>query len=143
LDRPSRVSLGLTEPFFLHSLAEFCEFHRQRERIQWLDIGIPSEPSWSWNDSAAQPAIIRRLAKGCYEFVGTLRPIVGRDDLIEERDREDAMVDGFLSEWLKAKFNIEEGCVLCRWCWRFMCMLRPDGEPSPWVSRCLESDPSR
>jgi hypothetical protein len=67
LDRPSKLSLGLTSPYFLHSFANYYDLDRYRDKtdkIAQRKFGLPEGISWA--DSMAQPTIIRWLAlPGC------------------------------------------------------------------------------
>ena len=161
LDRPSKLSLGLTSPRFLHLLASYYDLERYRrdERTQ-RKLGIPE--GVSFDESAAQPAIIRWLAaSGCddidnpqqveeedYSPAAGLNDIGASDDFAEEQKAllpyeeteegvEDAAVENIISDWLRAKFNINGGCILCAECYRYMLVLGPDGKITPWLENML------
>lgn len=68
LDRPSKLSLGLTGPDFLSLLGTYYDLGRYKRDVKvWNKIGFPE--GVSWGDSATQPTIIR--------WVG----IIGGDDI--------------------------------------------------------------
>ncbi|KAI9855035.1 MAG: hypothetical protein M1813_000579 [Trichoglossum hirsutum] len=161
LDRPSKLSLGLTSPHFLHLLASYYDLDRyRRDERKWRKLGIPE--GVSLDESAAQPAIIRWLsASGCDDIDNPQQveekdylPAAGpndigfSDDFVEEQKAlvpyeeteegiEGAMVENIISDWLRAKFNINGGCTLCAECYRYMLVLGPDGKVTPWLENML------
>ncbi|KAI9780439.1 MAG: hypothetical protein M1839_006713 [Geoglossum umbratile] len=159
LSRPSKLSLGLTCPDFLHLFANYYDLERyRRDEIGWRKIGIPV--GVSLDESAAQPAIIRWLAlSGCDDIDNPppveeeesslaveLRDPSPFDDYVEEvlqpyeeteSGREDAMVESIISDWLRAKFDVNGGCILCAECCRYMLILGPDGGITPWSKNML------
>jgi hypothetical protein len=165
LDRPSKLSLGLTGPHFLHLLARYYDLDRYRDdENKWKKIGLPA--GVSWDESAAQPTIIRWLAaygsddiddppevqeEEEYPAIG-LNDIGGFDDLDDDLDgeqevpppyedteegREDAIVETIISDWLRAKFDIKGGCIICAECCRYMLVLGLDRKITPWSKNML------
>jgi hypothetical protein len=163
LDRPGKLSLGMTGPHFLHLLARYYDLDRYRDdQVKWKKIGIPA--GVSWDDSAAQPAIIRWLAAsgcddidnppeadqseeeeedpslslnnfGAYHTFGEQEVPLSYEE--SELGLEDAMVESIISAWLRAKFNIKGGCVICAECYRYMLVLGPDGNITSWSENML------
>ena len=165
LYRPSKLSLGLAGPQFLHLFAKYYDLDRYKDDVnKWEKIGLPE--GVSWKESAAQPKIIRWLcASGC-DDIDNPPPEVQEEkeeesptglpdyydpmfysdeellgDLVpyERTDeaQEDMMVENIISDWLGAKFNIDGGCILCAGCYRYMLVLGPDGKTTPWSMNML------
>jgi hypothetical protein len=161
LDRPSKLSLGLTGPHFLHLLARYYDLDRYRnDKNIWEKIGLPAGASW--DESAAQPTIIRWLAspgsddiddppeveeEGEYLSVG-LDDIGAFDDPDGEQEvplpyedteegQEDRIVETIISDWLRAKFGINGGCIICAECCRYMLVLGLDRKIAPWSKNML------
>jgi hypothetical protein len=161
LDRPSKLSLGMTGPHFLRLLARYYDLDRYRDNENmWKKIGLRA--GVSWDESAAQPAIIRWLAAAGSDDIddppggeeeeehpaARLSDIGGFDDLDAEQNveppyeetelaREDAMVESTISDWLRAKFGINGGCIMCAECCRYMLVLGPDRKITPWSQNML------
>lgn len=161
LDRPSKLSLGLTGPYFLHLLARYYDLDRYRDKEDiWKKIGLPA--GVSWGDSAAQATIVRWLAaSGCDDIDNPLEveeeveyPDVGINDIeafsdsdgeLEvplpyedtEEAREDAMVETIISDWLRAKFDVSGGCIICAECCRYMLVLGLDRKTTGWSKNML------
>jgi len=165
LDRPSKLSLGMTGPHFLRLFASCYDLDRYRhDENAWKKIGLPA--GVTWDESAAQPAIIRWLAASGSDDnddppqleeeeeypavglndIGDFHDPVGEQEVpppYEETEeaREDAMVESIISDWLRAKFDINGGCIICAECYRYMLVLGPDGKIIPW-SRNMLSRPA-
>ena len=161
LDRPSKLSLGLSGPYFLRLLASYYDLDRYRhdENI-WRKIGLPA--GVSWDESTAQPAIIRWLAASGSDDIDDPPQVEEEEEYpsgessdigaffdpdreqevplpYEETElaREDAMVENIISDWLRAKFDINGGCIICAECYRYMLVLGPDGKIAPWSKNML------
>ncbi|KAL4997772.1 hypothetical protein BDV10DRAFT_84007 [Aspergillus recurvatus] len=66
LDRPDKLALGLTGPYFLGILADYYDLDRYRSDPEaWKRLGLPAGVT-SWLDTAAQATIIRYLARAGY-----------------------------------------------------------------------------
>lgn len=161
LDRPSKLSLGLAGPHFLHLLARYYDLDRYRDNENiWKKIGLPA--GVSWDESAAQPTIIRWLAASGSDAIDDpqeveeeeeypaegLNDIGVFDDLDEEQEvplpyeeteegREDAMVENIISDWLRAKFDINGRCIICAECCRYMLVLGLDRKITMWSKNML------
>jgi hypothetical protein len=161
LDRPSKLSLGMTGPHFLRLLARYYDLDRYRDNEnKWKKIGLPA--GVSWDESAAQPTIIRWLAAAGSDDIDDppgneeeeehpavrLSDIGGFDDSDSEQDAElpyeetelaweDAMVETTISDWLRAKFGIHGGCIICAECYRYMLVLGPDKKTTRWSQNML------
>jgi hypothetical protein len=167
LDRPSQLSLGLTGPHLLRLFASYYDLDRYRnDEKGWKKIGLSA--GVSWDDSAAQPTIIRWLAlAGCGDIDSPPAPPPEEEEEEEEQDltggfadafgldlddrladlppphegsdeaREDKMVESIISNWLRAKFGIHGGCVICAECSRYMLVLGPNGKMAPWSKKML------
>jgi hypothetical protein len=161
LDRPSKLSLGLTSPHFLHLLARYYDLDRYRDNENiWKKIGLP--PGVSWGESAAQPTIIRWLAASGSDDIDDPTEVeeeeeylaVGPNDIgpfddldgeqevplpyeDTEEGREDAIVETIISNWLRAKFDINGGCIICAECCRYMLVLGPDRKITRWAKNML------
>jgi hypothetical protein len=81
LDRPSKLSLGLTSPHFLHMFAQYYHLDRYRGTVSF-DMKLGLAQGVSWSDSVAQPAIIRWLA------------MTGGDDIDDPESSEDDEPEG-------------------------------------------------
>lgn len=164
LPRPSKLSLSLAGAQFPYLFAKYYDLDRYKDDVnKWKRIGLPD--GVSWNESAAQPAVIRWLcAPGCDDIDNPppevqeekeeesltaapdhYDPLLYSDeeegDLVpyESTDeaQEDVMVENIISDWLRAKFNINGGCILCAECCRYMLVLGPDGKTTPWSMNML------
>jgi hypothetical protein len=161
LDRPSKLSLGLTGPHFLHLLARYYDLDRYRDNENMCKkFDLPA--GVSWDESAAQPTIIRWLAaSGSDDIDDPLEaeeeeeyPAADENDIgffddpDEEQEgplpyedteeaRDDAIVETLISDWLRAKFNITGGCIICAECCRYMLVLGLDGKITPWSKNML------
>jgi hypothetical protein len=161
LDRPSKLSLGLTGPHFLHLLARYYDLDRYRDNENiWKKIGLPA--GVSWGESAAQPTIIRWLAASGSDDIDDppeveeeeehlaigLNDIGAFDDLDGEQEaplpyedtevgQEDAIVETIISDWLRAKFGINGGCIICAECCRYMLVFGLDRKITLWSKNML------
>jgi len=161
LNRPSKLSLGLTSPHFLHLFASYYDLNRYRndEKI-WEKLGLPTGISWS--DSAAQPAIIRWLAASGSDPIDDPPQVEEEEEYPAEEEYdindwgdpfrepevpppyeetepylEDMMVDTIISDWLRARFDVKGGCFHCAGCYRYMLVFGPDGRITPWSKNML------
>ncbi|KAL4980038.1 hypothetical protein BDW66DRAFT_85947 [Aspergillus desertorum] len=88
LDRPDKLAIGLTGPYFLGILADYYDLDRyRRDPEAWKRFGLPAGVT-SWHDSAAQATIIRYLARAGY---GDIEVASLYDD---EQDHHDRPVEG-------------------------------------------------
>lgn len=126
----------------------------------WEKFGLPA--GVSRDESAAQPAIIRWLAAAGGDDIDDPPEVEEEeeypavdgndigffDDLDEEQEeplpyedtevgREDAIVETLISDWLRAKFNITGGCIICAECCRYMLVLGLNGKITPWSKNML------
>lgn len=93
LDKPSKISLALSAPYFIHSFAAYYDLDRYRRNDEGgyfrRKIGLPHEVSWQ--DSRAQGAIIRWIAiPGCDDIDEPPEPPLSE----EEQRHRDQLVDG-------------------------------------------------
>lgn len=160
LDRHSKLSLGLTGPHFLHLLASYYDLDRyRRDEQRWEKIGLPT--GVSWDESAAQPTIIRWLsASGCDDIDNPPQVVEEEEYPVDEpKDiwspclvhepelpppyeeteggKADMMVESIISRWLREKFGIRAGCIICAECYRYMLVLGRDGKITPWSKNML------
>ncbi|KAL6239174.1 hypothetical protein BDW75DRAFT_152456 [Aspergillus navahoensis] len=88
LDRPDKLALGLTGPYFLGILADYYDLDRYRSDPEaWKRLGLPAGIT-SWHDSAAQATIIRYLARAGY---GDIEAASLFDDEQNHHNRQDEM----------------------------------------------------
>ncbi|KAL4735146.1 hypothetical protein BDV11DRAFT_39393 [Aspergillus similis] len=66
LDRPDKLALGLTGPYFLGILADYYDLDRYRSDPEaWKKLGLPAGVT-SWHDSAAHATVIRYVTRAGY-----------------------------------------------------------------------------
>jgi len=132
LDRPSKLSLGLTSPYFLHLFAKYYDLERYRNKHGFTTkLGL--SPEIHWNESAAQPVIIRWLSMPGGDDIDDLR--------VEESDhedydscrfclefaygsskdaKEDVEVENILTQALNTQFGVNGKVISCSECYRYM-----------------------
>ncbi|EED14722.1 hypothetical protein TSTA_041970 [Talaromyces stipitatus ATCC 10500] len=175
LDRPSKLSLGLTCPRILALYASFFDMERYRHdpdareklrfsadvswddpqgmavTIRYLTLsggdGINSEPS---SPTTEEPSpLSTSTAEGQHAEPGFSTGFSwgGEEEATipsyaeSNEAREDAMVVSIMSEWLKTRFRIHGGCILCVECGRYMLCRGPDGRRVRWTENQLRRSP--
>lgn len=159
LDQPSQLSLGLTCPYFIAIFANYFHMDRYRQDVKaWEQLGLPAEISW--HEPPGQAAIIRYLTLCyCHAVKNDLALLIFEEARIIEEESvtsedlityifamenekinevpENILVDSIMSNWLKTKFEISGGCVVCVGCGRYMLCRGPDMKMIHWTEEQL------
>ncbi|KAI9929441.1 hypothetical protein MW887_000912 [Aspergillus wentii] len=169
LDRPSKLSLGLTGPHFLTLFAAYYDLDRYRNEPEAIEkLGY----HWaSWDEPAALAAVIRYLAMSGHDHMddpapGTISPpeaVEPVDELASildpealshflmtdeavpppykdtEEGKEDLLVQCIVSDWLETRFNVQGGCILCAECCRWVFRRGPNGRHNRWAQKMLNN----
>ncbi|KAL4903737.1 hypothetical protein BDW74DRAFT_156152 [Aspergillus multicolor] len=91
LDRPDKLALGLTGPYFLCILADYYDLDRYRSDPEaWARLGRPYGVT-SWHDSASQATIIRYLARAGYGDIECVSVSGSEPDYHDTPDSSDEM----------------------------------------------------
>ncbi|KAL3476911.1 hypothetical protein BJX99DRAFT_227156 [Aspergillus californicus] len=87
VDRPGKLALGLTGPYFLTILADYYDLDRYRSQPEkWSKLGLPSSVT-SWHDPAAYATIIRYLIAGGDGDIDAA-PFLDEDGELEEAEHD-------------------------------------------------------
>ncbi|KAL4761890.1 uncharacterized protein BDW70DRAFT_134617 [Aspergillus foveolatus] len=101
LDRPDKLALGLTGPYFLGILADYYDLDRYRSNPEaWKRLGLPAGVT-SWHDSAALATVIRYLTRAGYsdiEAVSVYDDEQNHNNGLEEGEEMDVDDDGDMKE---------------------------------------------
>ncbi|KAL4749359.1 hypothetical protein BDW72DRAFT_178297 [Aspergillus terricola var. indicus] len=101
LDRPDKLALGLTGPYFLSILADYHDLDRYRSDPEaWKRLGLPTGVT-SWHDSAAHATVIRYLTRAGYgdiEAVSFFDDEQNHNNRPEEGEEMDVDEDGDMKE---------------------------------------------
>lgn len=165
LNRPSKLSLGLTCPRMLALFASFFDMDRYRnDPDAQKKLGFPADISW--DDPQGQAAIIRYLTLSGWDGINSepSSPTIEASfpiSIVEAKNisslpwfswgdeekvvippytdskevREDAMIVSIVSNWLKTRFGIDGGCILCVECGRYILCRGPDMKMVPWTEK--------
>ncbi|KAE8378538.1 hypothetical protein BDV26DRAFT_292206 [Aspergillus bertholletiae] len=154
LDRPSQLALGLTSPRFLGAFAAYFYLDQFRNSpSQWTKLGLPD--GVSWNDAEGKATVIRYLTLSGSGDITSPSVSESEDEDPEfdsfevfeqevrllqkeaEETREEERVEEIISAWLLARFDVEDGCIVCADCGRYIIRKNPDKKVGAWVDNML------
>jgi hypothetical protein len=163
LNRPRKIALALSAPYFTHAFAAYYDLDRYDNKPDFQErFAVPE--GGTWKDTRAQGAILRYICmdggddmdagdqgedeehepwvepeqQSAFEMFNPFEDDAPLDPPYEhtQMGREDALVNEIFDKWLDSKFGIEQGCVLCAGCQKFIVRSVRGGEDrgeSAWV----------
>ena len=135
LGRPTKLALTLTCPRMLALSTSFLDMDRYRSD-PYVRTGLRCPEDISWEDAQGQAVTLRFIALANMDGINSrpLSPVIGEPwtvHSVEEADaRENFTVASVISGWLRTRFQIEGGCIVCVECGLYILCREPDG-PRP------------
>lgn len=138
LDRPTKLALALTCPSILALFTSFLDMDCYRSD--------PDVRTWhrfpediSWDGAQGQAVTLRFLALAVMDGINSdpSSPVIGEPWTVHSVEEADALQDftiaSAVSQWLRTRFQIKGGCIVCVECGRYILCREPDGTGTNWM----------